>query len=521
MAGKTITMHQIRRIIQLSLKGVSKRSIARQCGISKNTVKDYLRLISRCGLPLEKLMAMDDENLHIVLYDPPPAGTVSLHAGRYEDLFKRFPKLKTELGKTGVTRELLWQEYRVSYPGGYSYSQFCHHFSQYLESKKYTMHFEHFPAERMEVDFAGDTISYVNESGEIIACQFFVAILPFSGYDYVEAVHSQKQRDAINCLENALCYFGGVPRSIISDNLRSFIKRADRYEPELTDALDQLSLHYDTTVSATRPGKPKDKASVEKAVDLTYQRIYAPLRNRTFFSLADLNKAIREQLELHHQRRFRNGHQSRKELFEEQEKDRLAPLPSSRLDIKQTVTAKVQRNYHVVLGQDWHYYSAPYQYTGKQVTIVYTSTMVEIYHNHTRIAAHRRILKRNGYSTTKEHMPPNHFHYVQTKGYDADYFLAKARKISPETEQVVSTILQSRFFYEQTYNACLGILRLGDKYGPDRLTKACGIALTAKACSYRFILNVLKNNTDQKEQNQPDLFTPIIHDNLRGKSNYQ
>jgi hypothetical protein len=198
----------------------------------------------------------------------------------------------------------------------------------------------------------------------------------------------------------------------------------------------------------------------------------------------------------------------------------LNSLPSARLEIKQSVTAKVQRNYHVVLGQDWHYYSVPHQFTGKQVSVVYTSTVVEIYHNHQRIALHRRVVRRNGYSTLKEHMPEKHLQYAQTKGYNADYFLGKARNISPECAQVIEQILQTRFFYEQTYNACLGILRLAEKYSPERLTTACSIALQAKACSYRFISNILQNNMDQRNR-QEENYSPLTHENTRGANNYQ
>jgi transposase len=408
MAAKLIGMLQLRRILQLLDNGSKIRSIARDLGISRNTVKAYLPAIARSKLAIAELLALNDEALSALIHEP-ERGSLTGDT-RYQDFQHCLAVIEEELKKTGVTRQLLWQEYRMVHPDGYGYTQFCYHLQEHFKHKDTVMHFVHNPAEKMLIDFAGKTIRYTDEEGKEIKCQVFIAILPYSGYTYVEAVHSQKQDDFVRCLENALIFFGGVPGCIISDNLKSCIKRADRYEPQLTDLLDQFSLYYNTTVSATRVAKPRDKASVEKAVNLTYQRIYAPIRNKAFRCLEDLNAAIREQTKEHHSRRFRQSQESRQYLFETEEKSGLRPLPSSRMQISNTVTAKVQGNYHIVLGQDWHYYSVPYQYTGKEVKVVYTHASVEIYLEHKRIAVHRRNVRRNGYTTIGEHMPENHRH---------------------------------------------------------------------------------------------------------------
>ena len=520
MTAKTIEMLQIKGIIQLKNNGESIRSIAKKLSISRNTVKDYLKIFANTGLTIPDLFALSDENLNALIFDPVADSKPQLK--RLQDLEKVFSTIETELGKTGVTKELVWQEYKIQHPDGYSYSQFCHYLSRFLEQKQSVMHFMHKPGEKMEFDFAGKTMSFINNQGQTITCQIFVAILPFSGYTYIEAVLGQSGAELIRCLENALIYLGGVVVCMVTDNMKTCVKRPDRYEPELTDLITQFSLHYNTTVMPARVRKPRDKASVEKAVHLAYQRVFAPLRNENFNSLEELNAGIRKQLIGHHGRQFRNGDLGRGELFEQQEKPLLRSLPSSRLEIKRTVHAKVQKNYHVVLGKDWHYYSAPYQYTGKTVSIVYTDSLVEIYYEHKRIALHSRNCRKNGYTTIKEHMPENHLHFAETKGYDADYFRKKARKISPETAELIENILQTRFFYEQTYNACFGILKLADKYSPERLTRACAIALQAKAYSYRFINNILKNNTDKRgNELQGDLFTYSVHENLRDPNEYK
>jgi transposase len=518
MAARTITMLQIRRIIQLLSSGHSKRFIARELELARNTVKDYIKLIHQSSQSYTELLALNDDSLSLFIHD---AGQVtSPFDKRWDDFQSTTPAIEQELKKTGVTRLLLWQEYRMVYPDGYGYTQFCHHVSEHIKHKDVVMRFEHKPGEKMLVDFAGKTMNYTDAGGKEIKCQVFIAILPYSGYTYTQAVLSQKQPDFIHCLQNAMKFFGGAPQCIISDNLKSCIKRPDRYEPELTELLNQFSLHYTTTITATRVAKPRDKASVEKAVHLAYQRIYAPLRNQTFHGLEELNAAIRLQTQVHHTRRFRNSEQSRCALFETDEKTLLSPLPESPFQLNNCTMAKVQRNYHIVLGEDWHYYSVPYQYVGKQVKVIYNYSTVAIYCEHQRIALHPRNNRKNCYTTTREHMAPNHQHYAQIKGWDADYFRKRASAFSPEVSQVIESILGSRFFYEQTYNACIGVLRLADKYTPARLTAACTMAIKANAVNYKFVCNILRHNMDLRPAPPIQLVMPL-HDNIRGPLAYE
>lgn len=519
MASKPISMLQARRIIQLLDKECKIRSIARELGISRNTVKNYLPVIANSGMSCKELLALSNEELSAIIFEPQ---RTALNAEkRFRDLSSHMPMIEEQLGRTGVTRELLWQEYRMIYPDGYGYTQFCHHIAEHFKHKDTVMHFVHKPGEKMLVDFAGHTMSFFDEEGIEVKCQVFIAILPFSGYTYVEAVQSQKQGDFIRCLENALIFFGGVPGCIISDNLKSCIKSPDRYEPELTELLNQFSLHYNTTVSATRVAKPRDKASVEKAVHLAYQRVYAPLRNRIFESLGCLNSAIAEQNAGHNLRRFRQSEESRKVIFDSEEKNLLAALPSARMEMHRTTRAKVQHNYHIVLGEDWHYYSVPYQYVGKEVKVIYTHSAVEIYHEHKRIAVHQRNVRRNNYTTLRDHMPSNHQHYDKIKGWNAEYFRQKAASLSEDIAKTIEHILQSRFFYEQTYNACIGILRLGDKYSVERLSTACAMALKANAVTYRFINNILRNNMDLLPSGSVVQTSLPLHENVRGAEAYQ
>ena len=301
MSNKLVTMQQIRIIIQLLLKGYSGRKIFRELQISRNTVKQYTDCLEATAFSLEALQQMDDASLSAIAYAD--AKQMQQADSRNGDFKSRIPYFLAELTRTGVTKQLLWQEYKKDNAEGYEYSQFCDLFKQYRKIHEATMHFEHKPAEVMMVDFAGDNISYVDKaSGEVISCPVLVGVLPYSGYSFAVALPNATQPNVIKALNLCLAYFGGVPQSIKCDNMKTAVSKSCRYEPLFTDTLLGWALHNNTSLLAARVRKPKDKASVENEVKLVYQRIYAPLRDKTFFSLSELNAHIVEQLKDHHQR---------------------------------------------------------------------------------------------------------------------------------------------------------------------------------------------------------------------------
>ena len=517
MAGKSISMHQIKQIVEFFSKDYGVRTIVRLTGISRNTVRDYRLRINASKLSFDELLALDDESLVAVMERSSEEESTS---SRKNDFESRLDYFFSELGRKGVTRQLLWDEYRSENPDGYSYSQFCEHLSKELKVKDAVMHFTHHPAEQMMVDFAGTPLHYVDRTtGEIIRCEVLVCVLPYSNYSYVEALRSQKQEEFICGLSNALYYIGGVPQSIKCDNMRTAVSKASRYEPTFTEAMDFCGAYYGTTIMAARVRKPRDKASVEGAVSIAYKRIYAPLRNQTFYSLAELNHAIRQQLEKHHTMDFQRRTHSRKIIFESEEKTLLKPLPENPYVIKHTTLSKVQKNYHVILGEDFHQYSVPYTLIGETVKLIYTKDHVEIYHDHKRVAFHSRNYKRYGYTTQKLHMPPNHQHMAERKGWNADTFINRASLIGPHTKVFVERILSSKVFPEQTYNSCLGIFRLGKQYGNDRLEAACKRAAESPHANFAVIHNILKNNLDKNVQQEIN-FIPD-HENIRGSASYQ
>jgi transposase len=521
MSNNVVTMQNVRGILQLLQKGYSGRKIARELDLSRNTVKLYTDRFTSCAYDLVQLQQMDDAGLHAIAY----ADARQVQDDDRTSAFKqKIPYFLAELKRTGVTKYLLWLEYRKTGPEGYGYSQFCDLFAQYRKVHEASMHFEHQPAAVMMVDFAGDPLTYVDkDSGEVIKCPVFVAVLPCSGYSFAVALPNASQPYVIKALNMCLQYFGGSPHSLKCDNMKTAVSKSCRYEPVFTDTIIQWGLHNNVALLAARVRRPKDKASVENEVKLVYQRIYAPLRNTIFFSLAALNHHIVQQLREHHRHLLQKKDYSRHQRFVETERPMLQALPAEPYCIRHSVKAKVQRNYHITLGEDRHHYSVPFGLIGKTVSAIYDTDTVEIYFENKRMALHTRSFKRHGFSTIKEHMPESHKRYSEQQGWTPDYFLGQAARAGPSTVQYIQKVLDARRFTEQTYNACLGIMRLALAYTPQRLEAACKRALTGQAYNYTTINNILVNNLDTLElpgTGQPALFTMPEHNNLRGPAAY-
>ena len=519
-----LRMHQIRRIIELYEQGRGIRESQRLTGLSRNTIREYVRRIQGSGMRPAELLALDDASLGPFVYvDTIEKGSAGrIPDARHDAVENRLDYYCSELQKRGVTRQLLWEEYRREYPEGYSYSQFCEYLLRYQRREQAVMRFIHHPGEQLQVDFAGARLNYVDRStGEVITCEVLICAMLYSHYMYAEALASQQQEHFINGLRRALEYLGGVPLSIKCDNMRTAVSRANRYEPQFTEAMEYMAEYYGTTILTARVRKPRDKGSVEKAVNLAYQRIYAPLRNQTFYSLEELNAAIRKQLEAANQRPMKGKEGTRRELFEADEKPLLKPLPLTRYEIKHVTESKVQRNYHVILGEDRHQYSVPHALIGKRLKIIYTAEIVEIYDGLKRVSIHKRNYRKKDYTTLAEHMPAHHQHVHRQRGWNGDYFKEQAMQVGPSTRHVVDRILTSRAFHEQTYTSCLGVLRLAKQYGNDRLEAACRRSLSSPIVNYTVIANILRNNLDNVPLIDGEQLTQVHHDQIRGPHTYQ
>lgn len=440
---------------------------------------------------------------------------------RYQLLSLFLEGADKELTKPGVTRQLLWREYLEQYPNGYGYSQFCLHLQRMLNKKDVTMHLEYTPGEQIMIDFAGKKYPYTDiQTGEICYCEVFVATLPYSGLIFCLPVYSQQTADFLEGCNEMMRYVGGATQTILCDNLRTAVTKSDRYEPTFTDLCYQISEHYKTTFSAARPAHPRDKAMVEAAVKEVYRTVYAPLRKMVFHSIEEIKHYFFQQLETLNTRSYKGSTFSRRDLFLKYEAQLLTPNPPEPLLMKKGTTLTVQRNYHIQLREDGHYYSVPWQYVGQKVKVWYDEKTVEIYLNHERIAFHVRSAARQAYHTLEAHMPTNHQEARSRKGWSKEELLEKALRLGPLTAQVAEKILATSIYMEQNYKSCFGMLMLERRYGKQRLEAACALALTGTRINYTMIKNILQSGMDK--QSSQDLFTPLpTHKNIRGASHYQ
>lgn len=512
MAQKPIIMEHIKQVLQLAELNVPIKEIARRVGISRNSVRKYLRSFK------DQSTTLNTKQLAEIAYNNPRQEG---YTQRHFELIQYFKRTHTELNKTGVTRLLLWLEYQTLHTNPYGYTQFCHLYRSWCEQSNWAMHLEYTAGDTMMIDFAGKKLNYINpQTGELIGVEVFVAVLPFSGKLFCTAVHSQKSDDFATAINRMLTYYGGVPRTILCDNLRTAVVKSNPYEPVFTDLCIQLSEHYQTTFSATRPREPRDKAMVEKGVNIIYNHIYGPLRHTEFQSIEALNEAIARQLSLLNDKAYKNSPHSRNYFFEQHEQQTLGILPSEPYSIKHVRTLMVQRNYHIQLREDGHYYSVPYTYLGKKVQVYYNQNEVTVFYNYERIAVHRRNKYQKAYHTLVEHMPPQHLAIIHQKGWTREGFIERAKRIGPAVVKVAELILESNFLIEQNYKSCNGMLLFERKYGPNRLEAACVRALSGPRVNYTLIKNILERGLDQVQMTIT-VTQKIEHQNLRGEEYYQ
>ncbi len=520
--GQLKRMDQVKEIIKTYVATQSLKATARQLRISKNTVKEYVRRGQLVESDLSKLLALSDEEFLLIFYgdkNKPDNERTAIFFSKVNDWIE-------ELRRVGVTKHLLWEEYRVEYPNGFAYSRFCELLRNHVGHRNLTLPMHHPPGEVMQVDFTGKKLRWVDiDSGEVHDCEVLVAVMPHSQHTFAVALPSQKTEDFIAGLNAALIYFGKLPQIILSDNLKAFVIRADRYEPQFNDLCVQLAAHYGIHLQATRAAKPKDKASVENMVSTVYTRIYAPLRNEIYHSQAALNAAITQQLTHHNSLPYQKKEGTRQSTFEQYELPVMRDLPSELFEIKKTTTAKVQRNYHAYLGEEKNYYSLPYRYVGKKATIVYTRKMVEIYIDHQRVAIHQRLQTQRTYQyqTDIQHMPKSHQEWKKSEGYDAGYFLAIGLKIGAATHWAISQILTSKSHQSHNYKSCQGVIHLGKKHGNNRLERAAARCQKVNKVNYTMLFRILRHHLDEEdlttEKNAE--FVPPTHDNIRGPQAYQ
>lgn len=515
MGRRRSKVNKVREIIRYGCTTeLSERQIARALEVSRTVVAKTLRAFRHSGLDCDTAAVMADSEL-LKRLDGERAVSAD---GRYAVLEARFPQMVLELKKKGMTLQYLWEQYANEHPDGYQYSQFCRHFYRWRAADEVTMHIHYRAGEAMLVDWAGDKLSVITgHTGQPWELEQLVAILGASELTYVEARESQKEEDWIRANEAAMRYFGGSPEALIPDNTATAVSHPDRYEPGINPVFDDFARHYGVVIMPTRVRHPRDKALVESAVRLVYQRISCRLAGRVFYSVAELNAAIRELLDAHNAKRFSRLPYSRRELFQQVEQAALHPLPAQPFMLKTTIEATVQVNYHVELREDRHYYSVPHQLRRRdpptRVKVVYDDRVVAIYYDNLRIVQHRRDRAPNGYTTLPEHMPDHHRWYAE---WSPERFQGWAATMGSETSELIAKVLAAASYPPQAFRSCLGILNLAKRYGSQRLNAACAKALALGSLSGKRIRNILSLKMEQETHPRLDLPPLPLHENVRG-----
>jgi len=511
-------MKKIQEIIRIHIQNpeFSNRQIARVLNISHPVVSQYLSDCNKSGLTSEELLCLNDDELINAI-----RGNKRNSNSRYKYIEERFEYYHQELKRRHVTLQILWEEYTQEEEKGYSYSQFSYHYQMWKNTLPTSMHMEHKAGDKLFIDYTGKRLDITDPvTGKITKVETYVGVLGSSQLTYFEAAKSQKKEEFIQSTVNCLRYMGGVPNALVPDCLKSGVTKSNKYEPVINPHFLAMAKYYHTTVMPARPLKPKDKALVEGAVKIVYQRVYAALRNSVFYSIEELNRALKEEMDKYNNRSMQKMKVSRRELYETVEKDALKPLPSQDYEVKRHSICKVQNNYHAYLSEDNHYYSVPYRFIHKEVEIQYTGRNVEIYHKQERIAFYPRDRRLNQYTTLKEHMPSSHQFVMYWR---KEHFIEEGEKMGQSVANLCTRIMEQRPHPEQGFRACSGVLGL-KKYGVDRLNKACSMSLESGVQSYHRVKWILDQKLDVsvKEQEQreisPDL--PFNHENIRGKEYY-
>ena len=511
MSRGHLSMRKIREILRLKWEcHCSNHLIACSIGVSSSTVSECLRRAKEADLSWPLSDTIDDVQLEQLLY--PPAKKIT--PAEYGEIDWSY--IHQELKRKSVTLLLLWQEYKAKYPQGIRYSWFCNRYREWREQLDVWMRQSHKAGEKCFVDYAGQTMPIlVNvNSGEIHEAQIFVATLGASSFTFVEATWTQQLPDWISSHVHAFEFFGGIPEIVVPDNLKSGVQKAHRYEPDLNPTYQDMALHYGVAILPTRVSAPQDKAKVENAVLHVERKILAKLRHQPFFSLLELNRAIRPLLDELNQQPFQKLPGSRQSQFESLDKPALRPLPTTCYQFAEWKKVRAGADYHIAC--DGHYYSVPYIYAKKELDARCTQHTIEVFYKSKRIASHIRNAKKHHHSTLKEHMPKRHQAYAE---WTPERLIHWAEKTGIATAKLIEHIMASRAHPQQGFRSCLGILRFAKSYGEARLESACQRALAIGAHSYKSVESILKNGLDQKPLATPPAAPPLPthHEYVRGQ----
>jgi len=519
VARKAVSMRKARDILRLKHEtGLGVRQIARSLRISHGTVVNYLGRAAAAGIGWPLPEGTDDGQLQQLLFSSqkPPEDAVRV----LPDMAELHKELRGKGHRKGTTRQLLWEEYRAAHSEGYGYTQFCEYYKRFESALEPALRQPYKAGEKLFVDWAGETIPVVDPTtGTVRQVYLFVTALGASNYTYTEAFENTRLPFWIEAHIHAWEFYGGVTAITVPDNPKTAVTTPCRYEPALHRTYEELAAYYGTVVIPARSWEARDKAKVEEAVQNAERRILAVLRHQTFFSLAELNAAIRKALDDLNQRPFQKMPGCRAELFAELDKPALRPLPAQRYEMAEWREAKANIDYHVQV--DWHCYSVPYRLANQAVEVRLGVRTVEIFYRGQRVALHARSHKRGGFTTDPAHRPKSHQQHLDWTPSRLVGWSSK--EVGPQCGQAVARLLEDKPHPEQGYRACLGIMRLGRRYGAVRLESACRRAVLLDACSYQSIKSILATAADRQPlpENKTTAGQTILHENVRGRDYYR
>jgi len=506
---------KITEVLRLSEMGMSQREIAAGTGCGKSTVGDLLKLCKDKSVTFENASNMSDEALQNLLYPHRQSAVREAQIPDWNEVSEELAKHKN------LNLRFMWEEYLMEHPAGLSYSQFCRLYREYREEagRSVSLYYERKAGELMEVDWAGDKLACVRnyETGELVDAHFFISVLGYSLYPYVEAFPDEKEPAWITAHVNALHYYGGVPRVIAPDNCKTAVVVPKYYEPVINSAYWELAQHYKLAIVPARIRKPKDKPAVEGAVRWIETWLLGKLRKQIFFSFAELNTAVRKYLDELSAKPFQKREGSRYSEYIRIDKPTLRPLPSNKYEIADVRSKSVGDNYH--LEYDGFHYSVPYTLHKEDVVLRATSTSIEVLDkDRIRVASHARryIAAQGRYVTNMEHMPPNHKFIHQQRQFDGKRYRNWAKKIGGNTYFVIDNILNAGAVEEQGFKSCMAILQFSKKHGYFPLELACKQARESGFCTYSAVKSALMRNTTKA----PITKATPNHENIRGSGYY-
>lgn len=515
-----LPMRKVREVLRLKAAGRSHRQIASALCISSGAVSAHAKRAERAGMTWQAASALTDAEVEGALFRD--GGRTQPHARHAID----FAHVHHELHRDGVTLQLLWEEYSAAsspLTGGalpYRYSQFCELYAAWRRRLLPTQRQVHRAGEKAFIDYSGRRLCLTDPAtGDTRPVELFVMVLGASSYTYAEASRSQQLAEFVASTGRALAFFGGAPQILVPDQLRSAVRRPDRYDPDINETFQDFAQHHSCTVLPARPGRPRDKAKVEGAVLIVQRWIVARLRNRKFFSLADLNVAIMELVDDLNRRPFKKLPGSRTSAFDELDRPALQPLPAAKFLLVERRRATVHIDYHVQFRE--RLYSVPARLVSEKVEIRSSLNVVEIFHKGERVATHERSFARPGTAVTLEaHRPPQHLQ----GSWPPERIQSWAKSQGPALATVVERTMKRFRRPEDSYRACLGIIRLANTYGAERADAACRRVLAASpdaAPHRKHIEAILKRGLDKTDTPASTDPAPHFHENIRGGDYYE